>query len=282
MNLREQIRTWLLEDVGHGDLTTQLTVPQDAQGQGVILAKEAGVLAGIEAARLVFHEVDPTLRFTALKADGDRLEPVQAVARIEGRLASILTAERLALNLLQRLSGIATLTRKYVEAVAGTQARILDTRKTTPGLRALEKYAVRVGGGHNHRFGLFDGILIKDNHIAAAGGVRAAVTRARARAPHGLRVEVEVTTLAELEEALEAGADVILLDNMDLPTLRQAVARTAGRARLEASGGMTLERVRAVAETGVDFISVGALTHSAKALDLSLEIEATPAGTPLG
>ncbi len=282
MNLREQIRAWLLEDVGHGDLTTQLTVPQDAQGRGVILAKETGVLAGIEAARLVFHEVDPTLRFTALKADGDRLEPVQAVARIEGRLASILTAERLALNLLQRLSGIATLTRKYVEAVAGTQARILDTRKTTPGLRALEKYAVRVGGGHNHRFGLFDGILIKDNHIAAAGGVRAAVTRARARAPHGLRVEVEVTTLAELEEALEAGADVILLDNMDLPTLRQAVARAAGRARLEASGGMTLERVRAVAETGVDFISVGALTHSAKALDLSLEIEATPAGTPLG
>ena len=282
MNLREQIRAWLLEDVGHGDLTTQLTVPQDAQGRGVILAKETGVLAGIEAARLVFHEVDPTLRFTALKADGDRLEPVQAVARIEGRLASILTAERLALNLLQRLSGIATLTRKYVEAVAGTQARILDTRKTTPGLRALEKYAVRVGGGHNHRFGLFDGILIKDNHIAAAGGVRAAVTRARARAPHGLRVEVEVTTLAELEEALEAGADVILLDNMDLPTLRQAVARAAGRARLEASGGMTLERVRAVVETGVDFISVGALTHSAKALDLSLEIEATPAGTPLG
>ncbi|KIX84544.1 carboxylating nicotinate-nucleotide diphosphorylase [Thermus filiformis] len=264
---------WLEEDLGHGDLTSLLLIPEDQVGRGVVLAKEEGVLAGLEVARAVFARVDGRIAFTPLLRDGDALRPGLEVARLEGPLRGILAGERLALNLLQRLSGIATLTRRYVEAVRGTRAVILDTRKTTPGLRALEKYAVRVGGGRNHRYGLFDGILIKDNHIRAVGGVKEAVRRARAGAPHHLRVEVEVTTLEELEEALEAGADLVLLDNMDLETLREAVRRARGRALLEASGGMSLERVRAVAETGVDFISVGALTHSARALDLSLELE---------
>ncbi len=270
--LREQVRAWLAEDVGHGDLTTRLLAPPGARATAVVLAREAGVLCGLPVAALVFAELDPTCRVEALAAEGEPVQPGQVVARVEGALASVLAAERLALNLLQRLSGIATLTRRYVEAVAGTGVAILDTRKTTPGLRALEKYAVRVGGGRNHRFGLFDGILIKDNHIRAAGGVTAAVQRARDQAPHPLRVEVEVTTLAELEEAIAAGADWVLLDNMDLQTIRAAVERAAGRVKLEVSGGVTLEQVRAIAETGVDAISVGALTHSARALDLSLEL----------
>lgn len=264
---------WLLEDLGQGDLTSALLIPEDQKGGGVILAKEEGVLAGLEVAQAVFQRVDGRIAFTPLIRDGDPLLPGLEVARLEGPLRGILAGERLALNLLQRLSGIATLTRRYVEAVRGTRAHILDTRKTTPGLRALEKYAVRVGGGRNHRFGLFDGILIKDNHIRAVGSVREAVRRARFQAPHYLKVEVEVTSLEELEEALEAGADLILLDNMDLDTLKEAVRRAKGRALLEASGGMSLERVREVAETGVDYISVGALTHSARALDLSLELE---------
>ena len=264
---------WLLEDLGGGDLTSTLLIPEDQKGRGVILAKEEGVLAGLEVAQAVFHRVDGRIAFTPLARDGDPLLPGLEVARLEGPLRGILAGERLALNLLQRLSGIATLTRRYVEAVRGTQAIILDTRKTTPGLRALEKYAVRVGGGRNHRFGLFDGILIKDNHIRAVGGVQEAVRRARSQAPHYLKVEVEVTSIEELEEALEAGAELILLDNMDLETLKEAVGRAKGRALLEASGRMSLERVRAVAETGVDYISVGALTHSARALDLSLELE---------
>ncbi len=270
--LREQIRAWLAEDIGHGDLTTRLVTPPGARAIAVVLAREAGVLCGLPVASLVFAELDPACTVEALVAEGEPVQPDQVVARVRGTLASILSAERLALNLLQRLSGIATLTRRYVEAVAGTGVAILDTRKTTPGLRALEKYAVRVGGGRNHRFGLFDGILIKDNHIRAAGGVAAAVQRARARAPHPLRIEVEVTTLAELEEAIAAGADWVLLDNMDLESIRTAVERAAGRVKLEVSGGVTLERVRAIAETGVDAISVGALTHSARALDLSLEL----------
>ena len=264
---------WLLEDLGGGDLTSTLLIPEDQKGRGVILAKEEGVLAGLEVAQAVFHRVDGRIAFTPLARDGDPLLPGLEVARLEGPLRGILAGERLALNLLQRLSGIATLTRRYVEAVRGTQAIILDTRKTTPGLRALEKYAVRVGGGRNHRFGLFDGILIKDNHIRAVGGVKEAVRRARSQAPHYLKVEVEVTSIEELEEALEAGAELILLDNMDLETLKEAVGRAKGRALLEASGRMSLERVREVAETGVDYISVGALTHSARALDLSLELE---------
>jgi nicotinate-nucleotide pyrophosphorylase (carboxylating) len=270
--LREQIRRWLAEDLGHDDITTSLVVDPNARGTSEIVAREHGLLCGLPVVRIVFEELDPTLHLEPCVAEGATIEPGQTVARLAGRLGSILSGERLALNLLQRLSGIATATRAFVEAVEGTGVAILDTRKTTPGLRALEKYAVRVGGGRNHRFGLFDGILIKDNHIRAAGGVAEAVRRARARAPHLLAIEVEVTTLEELEEALAAGADWILLDNMDLEMMREAVRRTTGRAKLEASGGVTLERVRAIAETGVDAVSVGALTHSVRALDVSLEI----------
>ncbi|BDG23919.1 carboxylating nicotinate-nucleotide diphosphorylase [Thermus thermophilus] len=268
--LEEALRAWLREDLGQGDLTSLLVVPEDLEGEAVILAKEEGVLAGLWVAERVFALADPRTAFAPLVAEGARVAEGTEVARVRGPLRGILAGERLALNLLQRLSGIATLTRAYVEALAGTKAQILDTRKTTPGLRALEKYAVRVGGGRNHRYGLFDGILLKENHVRAAGGVGEAVRRAKARAPHYLKVEVEVRDLAELEEALEAGADLILLDNFPLEALREAVRRVGGRVPLEASGNMTLERARAAAEAGVDYISVGALTHSAKALDLSL------------
>ena len=268
--LEEALRAWLREDLGQGDLTSLLVVPEDIEGEAVILAKEGGVLAGLWVAERVFALADPRTAFAPLVAEGARVAEGTEVARVRGPLRGILAGERLALNLLQRLSGIATLTRAYVEALAGTKAQILDTRKTTPGLRALEKYAVRVGGGRNHRYGLFDGILIKENHVRAAGGVGEAVRRAKARAPHYLKVEVEVRDLAELEEALEAGADLILLDNFPLEALREAVRRVGGRVPLEASGNMALERAKAAAEAGVDYVSVGALTHSAKALDLSL------------
>ena len=268
--LEEALRAWLREDLGQGDLTSLLVVPEDLEGEAVILAKEGGVLAGLWVAERVFALADPRTAFTPLVAEGARVAEGTEVARVRGPLRGILAGERLALNLLQRLSGIATLTRAYVQALAGTKAQILDTRKTTPGLRALEKYAVRVGGGRNHRYGLFDGILLKENHVRAAGGVGEAVRRAKARAPHYLKVEVEVRSLEELEEALEAGADLILLDNFPLEALREAVRRVGGRVPLEASGNMTLERAKAAAEAGVDYVSVGALTHSAKALDLSL------------
>ena len=268
--LEEALRAWLREDLGQGDLTSLLVVPEDIEGEAVILAKEGGVLAGLWVAERVFALADPRTAFAPLVAEGARVAEGTEVARVRWLLRGILAGERLSLNLLQRLSGIATLTRAYVEALAGTKAQILDTRKTTPGLRALEKYAVRVGGGRNHRYGLFDGILIKENHVRAAGGVGEAVRRAKARAPHYLKVEVEVRDLAELEEALEAGADLILLDNFPLEALREAVRRVGGRVPLEASGNMTLERAKAAAEAGVDYVSVGALTHSAKALDLSL------------
>ncbi|WP_018110956.1 carboxylating nicotinate-nucleotide diphosphorylase [Thermus igniterrae] len=268
------LRAWLQEDLGPGDLTSLLTVPEGLQGEALILAKEEGVVAGLPLAERVFRLADPRVGFTPLVAEGARVARGEALARLEGPLRGILAGERLALNLLQRLSGIATLTRAYVEALEGTKTRVLDTRKTTPGLRALEKYAVRVGGGQNHRFGLFDGILIKENHVRAAGGVGEAVRRAKAGAPHYLKVEVEVTSLEELEEALAAGADLILLDNFPLEALREAVARVGGRVPLEASGNMTLERARLAAEAGVDYVSVGALTHSARALDLSLLVVA--------
>ena len=268
--LEEALRAWLREDLGQGDLTSLLVVPEDIEGEAVILAKEGGVLAGLWVAERVFALADPRTAFAPLVAEGARVAEGTEVARVRGPLRGILAGERLALNLLQRLSGIATLTRAYVEALAGTKAQILDTRKTTPGLRALEKYAVRVGGGRNHRYGLFDGILIEENPVRAAGAVAEAVRRAKARAPHYLKVEVENLALAELEEALEAGADLILLDNFPLEALREAVRRVGGRVPLEASGNMTLERAKAAAEAGVDYVSVGALTHSAKALDLSL------------
>ncbi len=267
----------LAEDVGWGDLTTSALIPSTAQARATVLMKEEGVVCGLEVMALTFGKVDPSLRFEALVEDGARAAAGAIIARVAGRAASILTAERVALNFLQRLSGIATLTARYVEALGGRPVRLVETRKTTPGLRLLEKYAVRVGGGANHRQNLSDGVLIKDNHLAVlrslGSSLGEAVARARARAPHAVRIEVEVENLAELAEALAAGADVVLLDNMAPDDLRAAVAQAHGRALLEASGGITLENVAAVAATGVDIISVGALTHSVRALDISLEIE---------
>ena len=269
----------LAEDIGGGDVTTLATVPAGTQARATLLAKAPGVVSGLAVAGAVFRRVDPAVSFAPHLPDGSRVVPGTTLAEVAGPAHGLLAAERVALNLLQRLSGVATLTAAYVDAVTDTAARIVDTRKTTPGLRVLEKAAVRHGGGHNHRFGLADGVLIKDNHLAAVGGpdrVTQAVRRARQRAPHTLRVEVEVTTPEEAAEAAAAGADVILLDNMDLPALRRAVAAVGGRALLEASGGVNLSTVRAIAETGVDFISVGALTHSAPALDISLEFALRP------
>jgi nicotinate-nucleotide pyrophosphorylase (carboxylating) len=262
----------LAEDLGEGDLTTRAVVPEGAQAQARIEQKEPGVVAGMSAARQVFERVDPELEFEAHCPEGLWRE-FGAVARITGAAASILAAERVALNFLGRLSGVATLTARFVRAVDGTPARILDTRKTTPGLRELEKAAVRAGGGVSHRGGLYDAILVKENHALLAGGVGEAARLALERAPEGVAVEVECATLAEVEEALAAGVPRLLLDNMGVEDLRRAVATADGRAELEASGGITLETVRAVAETGVDFISVGALTHSAPALDVSLLLE---------
>jgi nicotinate-nucleotide pyrophosphorylase (carboxylating) len=263
----------LAEDIGAGDVTTLSTVPAQATASGVMLVKQTGVLSGLEAARYVFTRIDPSIDIRWLADDGDAVAAGTVIVNLEGPARTLLTAERTALNLLQRLSGVATATAAYVAAVAGTQARIIDTRKTTPGLRALEKQAVRHGGGHNHRFGLSDGVLIKDNHLAAIGGadrVTKAVQAARENAPHTMKIEVEVTTMAETAEAADAGADVILLDNMSLEQMAEAVRIVAGRALTEASGGVRLDTVRGIAETGVDLISVGALTHSAPALDISL------------
>jgi len=263
----------LEEDLGRGDVTSEALIPPDREAVGEVLVKARGVIAGLEVAAAVFRAVDPTLAWEALARDGKAVSPGQAVARVSGRARSILAAERTALNFLQRLSGIATLTARYVEALRGTRARLTDTRKTTPGWRYLEKMAVRAGGGHSHRLDLAGGILIKDNHLALSGNdIPAAIRAVREQAPHTLRVEVEVTSLAGVEAALAAGAEVILLDNMSLEEMHRAVALVSGRALLEASGGITLETVRAVAETGVDLISSGAITHSATALDLSLEI----------
>lgn len=264
------ISTALAEDIGWGDVTTQACIVAGSQSRAELVAKEDFVLAGIDVAARVFATVDLTVSFEKLREDGRTIRRGEVFAWMKGASASLLQGERVALNLLQRMSGIATLTALFVESVAGTTARIVDTRKTTPGLRYLEKYAVRTGGGQNHRYALCDGILIKENHIHAAGGVTAAVQRAKAAAPHTLKVEVETTTLAEVEEAVLAGADIILLDNMSPDELRQAVALIAGRALTEASGGVNLKSVRAIAETGVDLISVGALTHSFRSVDISL------------
>lgn len=269
----------LSEDLGNGDITSLTTVPAGSTAEGTMVAKAAGVISGLAVAGAVFARVDSMIAWRPLVADGTRVAEGELIAGVAGPARSVLGGERVALNLLQRLSGVATLAAAYVAAVAGTNARIVDTRKTTPGLRALEKAAIRHGGAANHRFNLTDGVLIKDNHLAAIGGpdrISLAVAAARAGAPHTLKVEIEVTTLDELEQALAAGADIVMLDNMDLATMRQAVTQTAGRALLEASGGITLETVRAVAETGVDLISVGALTHSAPALDISLRFAISP------
>jgi nicotinate-nucleotide pyrophosphorylase (carboxylating) len=270
--LQRKIEEWLQEDIGFGDITTMSTIPEEEQGTGILYAKEAGMIAGLPIVQQVFEVVDPSLVFVAKAADGDRVEKGQQIAEVEGSVRSILSGERLALNLLQRLSGIATRTNQYVQAIAGTKARVVDTRKTTPGLRLLEKYAVRVGGGHNHRYALYDAVMIKDNHIKGAGGIKQAVDAARAAIPHTMKIEVETESLEQVREALEAGADIIMLDNMELERMKEAVALIAGRAVVEASGGVTLETIRSIAETGVDVISVGALTHSVKALDISLDL----------
>jgi nicotinate-nucleotide pyrophosphorylase (carboxylating) len=268
------VRRALEEDVGAGDVTTRATVPPGARARARITQKQPGVVFGLDAAAAVFLALDPGVRIERLAAEGEWRDG-GPVLDVEGGAAALLTAERTALNFLQRLSGVATLTARYVEAVAGTGARILDTRKTTPGLRALEKAAVAAGGGTNHRAGLYDAILVKENHAAMAGGVAAAVAAARKAAPD-VALEVECRTVEEVDEALAAGAPRLLLDNMTPADLRAVVARVAGRAELEASGGVTLETVRDIASTGVDFVSVGALTHSAPALDLSLLLEPLP------
>ena len=271
--LDDLLKLALAEDLGYRDVTTEATIGESVRGQTRVVAREPLVLSGSKAFGRVFHLTDPECSVEAAFADGARIEKGAAVFTVTGRVRSILTAERVGLNLLQRLCGVATLTRTMVREISHTRARLLDTRKTTPLWRALEKDAVRHGGGFNHRFNLSDGILIKDNHVAACGGVKPAVEAARAKAPHTLRVEVEVDGLDQLDDALAVGAEVILLDNFTCKMLREAVKRTHGRALLEASGGITLETVRAVAETGVDFISCGALTHSAPSIDLSMELD---------
>ncbi len=269
--VRRVVAAALAEDVGPGDVTTLATIPADAICEARLNTRAPGVACGLPVAIEAFRQLDQSLDITQKRHDGDGMEDGDLLLTIRGRARAVLTAERVALNFAQRLCGIASLTARYVDVVRGTKAMIIDTRKTTPGLRQLEKYAVRVGGGSNHRFGLFDGVLIKDNHIAAVDGVGAAIQAARRGAPHSLRVEVETDTLDQVREAIEAGADAILLDNMPPELLRQAVAIVAGRAVTEASGGITLETVRAAAEAGVDLISVGALTHSAPSLDLGLD-----------
>ena len=267
----ELISRAIEEDMPSGDITTDALVPADAVSEASFTAKEEGVLAGLPIARRVFEMIDDKVVFRSMMEDGCLMRKGDVPAVVKGSTASILKGERTALNFLQRLSGIATATRSYVEAVKGTKARILDTRKTTPGLRHLEKYAVRMGGGTNHRIGLSDMVLIKDNHLAFVGSITEAVRRARAGAPTGVKVEVEVCGLDGLREAIACGADIIMLDNMSQETMRKAVETAAGRVPLEASGNIRLENVRRVAETGVDYISVGALTHSYKSLDISLE-----------
>jgi len=271
--LRETVARALAEDLGAaGDVTSNACVPLGAEGQARIEAREAGVLYGVEAVEEVFAQVGSGCRFRWDTQDGQAFLAGSIVGSVSGPTREVLTAERTALNFLQWLSGIATLTRRYVQAVAGTRAVIVDTRKTTPGLRLLEKAAVRAGGGRNHRFGLSDGVLIKDNHLVAAGGIRAAVEAARAHAHHLLKIEVEVTSLEGLEEAIAAGAEAVLLDNMTVAQMAEAVRQAHGLVLLEGSGGVALDTVGEIARTGVNFISVGKLTHSAPALDLSLEL----------
>ncbi|OPX89745.1 MAG: putative nicotinate-nucleotide pyrophosphorylase (carboxylating) [Pelotomaculum sp. PtaB.Bin104] len=274
IGLHRLIERSLNEDIGTGDLTTNSIVPIKAVSTGYILAKEAGVIAGMPVAEMVFRYLDPEVQLLARAEDGEWVEPGRLLMEVRGSARAILSGERLALNFLQHLSGIATRTAQLVRLVGGNKPAIIDTRKTTPGLRVLEKYAVRVGGGNNHRFGLYDAVLIKDNHIKIAGGIAKAVAMARRGSPHTSKIEVEVESLAGVKEALEAGADIIMLDNMNLVMMQEAVALVSGRALVEASGGITEKSIQAVAAAGVDLISVGALTHSVKSLDISLDLEA--------
>ncbi|NEU64909.1 carboxylating nicotinate-nucleotide diphosphorylase [Paenibacillus sp. ALJ109b] len=273
--LIESIKNWLREDVGAGDVTTTVTIPAGSQSKAVIHAKDNGIIAGITVAELVFQVVDPGLAFTPMVKDGDEVTHGTILAEVEGSTHSLLTGERLALNLLQRMSGIATRTRTYVDALEGLSTRLVDTRKTTPGHRLLEKYAVRVGGGANHRFGLYDAVMIKDNHIKGAGGITEAVQRARAVIPHTMTIEVETENMEQVREALQAGSDIIMLDNMHPDQMREAVAlirEQAPHVKVEASGNVSLNTIRGIAESGVDVISVGRLTYSFESLDISLDL----------
>ena len=270
--VEQAVATALEEDLGGvGDITTNAIIPPDAQGDASIIVRKPGVIAGLDLAAASFKSLDPDVRFTRIVEDGSKVEAGATIARIAGKTRALLTGERTALNFFGRLSGIATLTAGYVASVEGTHAKIVETRKTTPGLRALEKYAVRCGGGTNHRFGLYDAVLVKDNHIAAAGGLAEALNAVRTAVGHLVKIEVEVDTLDQLENVLRFPIDAVLLDNMDAGTLKRAIALVKGRVITEASGGVTLESVREIAKTGVDLISVGALTHSARSLDSSLE-----------
>lgn len=269
------IKGWLQEDIGSGDVTSKATIPVHHQSVGIIHVKDTGTIAGLAIAELVFKIVDPTLKFTVFKQDADLVEYGTVVAKVEGSTHSILTGERLALNLMQRMSGIATVTRQYVNLLEGLPVRLVDTRKTTPGHRWLEKYAVRVGGGHNHRFGLYDAVMIKDNHIKGAGGITAAVKSARQQIPHTMTIEVEVENLEQVKEACEAGANIVMLDNMSLDLMTIAVKKIrelAPHVMIEASGNVSLATIRGIAETGVDIISVGKLTYSFDNLDISLDL----------
>jgi nicotinate-nucleotide pyrophosphorylase (carboxylating) len=271
--IRDSVSRALEEDLGRaGDITTTATIPASAGARAVIASRQHGVIAGLPLAEAAFHTISPGLRFTALMGDGTAVKPGDVIAEVEGSARALLSAERVALNFLGRLSGVASLTRQFVDQVAGTECRIVCTRKTTPGMRAFEKYAVRCGGGFNHRYGLDDAVLIKDNHIAVAGGVVPALRAAKSVIGHLVKIEIEVDTLDQLREVLSEGADVVLLDNMDLATLSEAVALVEGAMLTEASGGVTLETVAGIAATGVDMISVGALTHSPRVLDLGLDI----------
>ena len=272
--LNRIIGTALEEDIHTGDITTLALQLGARRISGILKAKEEMTVCGVQVAERVLATVDKDLLFSPDCADGHTLPAGGIIARFSGDAQLLLQGERVALNLLQRMSGVATLTARYVSAVQGTKARIVDTRKTTPGLRVLEKYAVRVGGGINHRTGLYDGVLIKENHIAAAGGITEAIRRTRSYIPHTLKIEIETESLAQVKEALAAGADIIMLDNMAIPIMQEAVGLIDGRALVEASGGVNLDTVRAIAETGVDIISVGALTHSAPAMDISMLLEA--------
>ncbi|UJF33101.1 carboxylating nicotinate-nucleotide diphosphorylase [Paenibacillus hexagrammi] len=271
----KKIRLWLEEDIGTGDVTTLTTIPLEHSSKGIIHVKEDGIVCGLAIAKAVFAEVDPALRFEPKAVEGTSVKKGTVIAEVEGSTRSILLGERLSLNLMQRMSGIATRTRAFVDALEGLPTRLVDTRKTTPGHRLLEKYAVRVGGGHNHRFGLYDAVMIKDNHIKGSGGIPQAIEAARRNIPHTMKIEVEVENFDQLQQALEAGADIIMLDNMEPPKMKEAVMIIKNKAPhivVEGSGSVTLETIRTMAETGVDVISVGRLTYSVAALDISLDL----------
>jgi nicotinate-nucleotide pyrophosphorylase (carboxylating) len=282
--VREQIRSWLAEDIGSGDITTETTIPRDSRSKAVIHVKESGIIAGLPIAKLVFEVVDSSLVFDSKVQDGEQVNKGTIIATVEGSTHSLLIGERLALNLMQRLSGIATKTRSFIDALEGLPVRLVDTRKTTPGHRMLEKYAVRVGGGANHRFGLYDAVMIKDNHIKGSGGIRAAVEAARRKIPHTMKIEVETESLEQVDEALACGADIIMLDNMSTDMMKTSVARikaSSPHVIVEASGGVSLETVKGIAACGVDVISVGGLTYSFHALDISLDLNEKKGGESL-